>query len=382
MNKNNIRETKSKESAITLIALVITIIVLLILAGISIATLTGENGIFDQANNAKEKTIIGKEQEIVDLSVAAIRGQELEKNISILSEKTLEEEVEKNNNGEDVVVVKKGENLSVTFSDTKHEYLVPTNETSNLTNLADVAKVGDFISYDAGIWTQEEIDKIKKDGHYTDGSLPCGNFQFGGFTSGQSRNNAINADEDSNIESNEKLNKGWRILSINDGTIKIVSTGTVEAYSFSQGTTYSDIQGGALSEFILMNNVSSLNNKTREDYVNLGIKARDFTMYENDLAVSGTAHCMNFTEMYTLTNSLEKTDNDLRNIGAYYYISRIPSAGASQGLIRVYPDGSVYSVTNMQHGIRIVLTLKENIKVTKDNQGDGSSYDKAWKITL
>ncbi len=38
---------------ITLIALVITIIVLLILAGVSIAMLTGNNGILTQAGNAK-----------------------------------------------------------------------------------------------------------------------------------------------------------------------------------------------------------------------------------------------------------------------------------------------------------------------------------------
>ena len=42
-----------KENAITLIALVITIVVLLILAGITIAQLTG-NGIFDKAKTAKE----------------------------------------------------------------------------------------------------------------------------------------------------------------------------------------------------------------------------------------------------------------------------------------------------------------------------------------
>ena len=42
-----------KEVGITLIALVITIIVLLILAGVSIAMLTGNNGILTQANNAK-----------------------------------------------------------------------------------------------------------------------------------------------------------------------------------------------------------------------------------------------------------------------------------------------------------------------------------------
>ena len=48
---------KLKErKGITLIALVITIIVLLILAGVSIAMLTGENGILSQAAKAKEET--------------------------------------------------------------------------------------------------------------------------------------------------------------------------------------------------------------------------------------------------------------------------------------------------------------------------------------
>ena len=48
---------KLKENkGITLIALVITIIVLLILAGVSIAMLTGENGILSQATKAKEET--------------------------------------------------------------------------------------------------------------------------------------------------------------------------------------------------------------------------------------------------------------------------------------------------------------------------------------
>ena len=47
---------QEKNTGITLIALVITIIVLLILAGVSIATLTGENGILTRAQEAKEKT--------------------------------------------------------------------------------------------------------------------------------------------------------------------------------------------------------------------------------------------------------------------------------------------------------------------------------------
>ena len=52
---------------ITLIALVITIIVLLILAGVSIAMLTGDNGILTQAQNAKNKTAEAEAEERADL---------------------------------------------------------------------------------------------------------------------------------------------------------------------------------------------------------------------------------------------------------------------------------------------------------------------------
>ena len=47
---------KNKDKGITLIALVVTIIVLLILAGISISMLTGQNGILTRAADAKIKT--------------------------------------------------------------------------------------------------------------------------------------------------------------------------------------------------------------------------------------------------------------------------------------------------------------------------------------
>ena len=57
---------------ITLIALVITIIVLLILAGISIAMLTGDNGILTQAGNAKTETIQGEVEEACKLTVATL----------------------------------------------------------------------------------------------------------------------------------------------------------------------------------------------------------------------------------------------------------------------------------------------------------------------
>ena len=55
-NKLNLNINKQNNRGITLIALVITIIVLLILAGVSISMLTGENGILTQANKAKKAT--------------------------------------------------------------------------------------------------------------------------------------------------------------------------------------------------------------------------------------------------------------------------------------------------------------------------------------
>ncbi|MCI8384592.1 MAG: formylglycine-generating enzyme family protein [Clostridia bacterium] len=59
---------------ITLIALVITIIVLLILAGISIATLTGENGVLTKANTGKEETLKASAKEKVQVAVMGSFG--------------------------------------------------------------------------------------------------------------------------------------------------------------------------------------------------------------------------------------------------------------------------------------------------------------------
>ncbi len=61
------------QRGITLIALVITIIVLLILAGVSIAMLTGDNGILTQANNAKMSQIEGQVKEEINLAIQATK---------------------------------------------------------------------------------------------------------------------------------------------------------------------------------------------------------------------------------------------------------------------------------------------------------------------
>lgn len=55
---------------ITLIALVVTIIVLLILAGVSIAMLTGQNGILNRASQATWQSKLGDAESTVALTVS------------------------------------------------------------------------------------------------------------------------------------------------------------------------------------------------------------------------------------------------------------------------------------------------------------------------
>jgi type II secretory pathway pseudopilin PulG len=61
---------KNRNSGVTLIALVITIIVLLILAGLTISWVIGDNGIASRAVNSKEKTETAQSEEDAQLSSA------------------------------------------------------------------------------------------------------------------------------------------------------------------------------------------------------------------------------------------------------------------------------------------------------------------------
>ena len=71
MIKRTMDKIKKQQKGITLIALVVTIIILLILAGVSIAMLTGNNGVLTQAKSAKENTRVGEVQEKVKLAAQA-----------------------------------------------------------------------------------------------------------------------------------------------------------------------------------------------------------------------------------------------------------------------------------------------------------------------
>ena len=71
-----------EQKGITLIALVITIIVLLILAGVSIAMLTGENGILTKATTSKTETEKAEVAERINMELNAVYADVLSGDIT------------------------------------------------------------------------------------------------------------------------------------------------------------------------------------------------------------------------------------------------------------------------------------------------------------
>ena len=63
------------QKGITLVALIITIIVMLILAGVSISLVVGENGVLTQAENAGDATARAEAEQAVQLAFADLMMQ-------------------------------------------------------------------------------------------------------------------------------------------------------------------------------------------------------------------------------------------------------------------------------------------------------------------
>ena len=64
-----------KQKGVTLVALVVTIVVLLILSGITVASLTGGNGLIDKTSEAQFRTEIATYNEELDWSIIQEEGK-------------------------------------------------------------------------------------------------------------------------------------------------------------------------------------------------------------------------------------------------------------------------------------------------------------------
>ncbi len=117
----NFKGEMREKSGITLITLAVTIIILLILAGITIATITSDNGIIKNASDAKEQTEIAEEKEIVDRATIQAMGNNKRGN---LVEDELQEQLDKITDSGKTEVSDNGEEFEVVFVDSNRYYTV------------------------------------------------------------------------------------------------------------------------------------------------------------------------------------------------------------------------------------------------------------------
>ena len=366
-----------KERGITLVALVITVIIMLILAGVALSLITGEEGLFARTNHAASlyKDVSQVEADKVDSVVS-----ELEKYSG-------------------------GPIPTLTPPQTEQGGPTPTltppiteQGGTLITELAlkGTLKVGDYIEYDAGKWEESDLAKITASGGKLNGTttvtkdLPENQGEFGGFEIGDSRN----SNSTHYLSEHTPRTEGWRVWNIdeNTGEVTIIHAG----YPETLFCTYHESEASIKI-----------------------LRKRDCSMYENSYAKGNSAHFLigwEAAEWYTkncltdeertsgLVYELESYDEDVDDdgetgesnfnektfalvednpvievleIGSDYWLA---SAKSRTSLFGINPDHrSVRDFAYYCCGVRPLVTLKTNILLKQDGQTDGEWNQ--WKIT-
>ena len=231
-------KTKVKNvKGITLIALVITIIVLLILAGVTIATLTGDNGILTKANEAKTITNEKDEEEQIEIGyteylMADQTGEKVNFEVS-----------------EAKVTGKEGDWI-IKFNKTGKEYYFDgetitkvtwKQEEDTITNIEtkQTLKVGDYVDYDP------TLEANASDLTYTSKTDKTG----------------ADSDQEFNAETYKNAEYGWRILGVSKGKLRLISGEFVGAGNYTNGSrTYYTLKGrkGYINGIEELNKVSGI----------------------------------------------------------------------------------------------------------------------------
>ena len=149
------------KKGITLIALVITIIVLLILAGVTIATLTGDNGLLTKAGDARNTFEKAGEKERIQMEVAGAYD---------LTGKLVASQVEENirNNIKDIT------NVTATAKEGTEEKFFPVKATYNNGHKYQVDENGQIMmSVNAGDKAPSDSNAVYSSGDYT-AIIPAG----------------------------------------------------------------------------------------------------------------------------------------------------------------------------------------------------------------
>lgn len=270
--------------------------------------------------------------------------------------------------------------------------------------------IGDFVNYDAGIWTASEIANIKtgKIGSEVSANgtaaTPTEDFQFGGFTAGTSRNASATAGmtgvdyiKQKNSSGNLETVTGWRVFDIDGDTITLISAGCPEDYWQYFGNNY-----GYASEYILTGNIHSsatglnLNNiYTKRNWSNYvtgkGIDATVLSKNRLDQWYKKYLNGSDCSEQNTMQKIYGTQYETLIDNYCYYYLPSTyvgDSTYYGKIIYAINPEQKYISgAGNYGWGIRVLVTLDSNTKIiskkagTKDVVSRGTTYTyNVWNI--
>lgn len=199
-------------------------------------------------------------------------------------------------------------------------YTIKKNSTPTEYVLASKVKVGDKVRYDAGNW-----DKTA--------AVPTKNEEFGGYTSGQSKNNSVKCW--SKQEPGTPAN-GWVVLSVSGGKVTLVHAGTPECYLHASNSN---------------NSINKINARASA-YINSKYAESARILNCGDPGVNCTSNAT--LSSPHLTNT-------------HYYL---PTAKSSSVLWGVSYKGTVAGYSQRALGIRPVVVLKSDVKTTGQQNGE------------
>ena len=240
------------------------------------------------------------------------------------------------------------------------------------------------VQYDAGNWTQAEIQALKSKNLYNinkekiTSTISGVNFTFGGFTYEGDTTNASDIASGNIItsrnqsvtpESNRGTPKysGWQILESKEENgktyvTKITHAGSPENFVYYGTKEYDNRR----VEYILSGG-------QRQTYYST-YQARDWNMYKDKtLEKNGyisDVHAMTYDEAYKITGNISYTTG-MRNTGAFYWLASA-STGHNFLVECVHKNGEMeYGRTNC-YGVRPVVTMTDGVYI---KSGTGTEAD-------
>lgn len=363
---------------ITLIALVITIIVLLILAGITITMLTGDNGILGKADEAKLKTTEAEEKEALILACnGIIPGAEL----NSITEENLKEELINKNKRTDIEEIKGDEPTIVTFVSGRTYVVDSDGSVGILDDIANHLKIGDYVNY-----PDQNGNKILCKVLYNDES---NGVQIVSVNPIDTVTLGI-TDPSIPEEIQAKTNREKSVYSFNNAIIRL--NDKAEEYRNSKLTSQgnarclgsnpnnpaneSDYFTGSyeyLTKFNINGTLRDTDNNYNEDWLQLEkIKARAF----RDTSIA--------TTYWLASRNVHCTEG-----GTNFMVRFSSNAGALNSgsvnlsrLVLFYSNGEYYGEgwQCATQGIRPVFKLKPTVKIDDSINGDGTSESMAYEL--